>query len=490
MKTRLLLSVFVSIFLLSQSSCYFMRKSAGGGQIGDIPARAINPADIALPPGYKIEPVAKGLTFPSAVAMDDQGRLYVIETGYSYGEVWQFPKLLRINGDGSATTIATGDKNGPWNGMTFYKGSFYIAEGGQADGGKILKVGLDGKIQALVSGLPSVGDHHTNGPVIKDGYVYFGQGTATNSGVVGSDNADFGWLKRKSDFHDIPCKDITLAGQNYTSDNVLTDAAGDIATTGAFLPFGTPSTPGQVIKGKVPCNGSIMRVPLEGGKPEMVAWGLRNPFGVAVSPDGKLYTAENGYDDRGSRPVWGAADVLYEIENGKWYGWPDFSAGDNMTTPPKKESEEYKPPRKGDVLPVMKNYPNDPPRPIATLGVHSSSNGMDFSSNDAFGYAGEVFIAQFGDMSPKVGKVLAPVGFKVVRVNPRNGVIHDFAVNNSKKNGPASWVDGGGLERPLSVKFSPDGMSLYIVDFGIMKVTENGPEPQTGTGVIWRVIKR
>jgi glucose/arabinose dehydrogenase len=467
-----------------------MRKSDGGGQIGAIPPRSVNTADIALPPGYKIEMVAQGLTFPSAVALDDQGRLYVIETGYSYGEVWEVPKLLRINANGATTTIATGDKNGPWNGMVYHKGSFYIAEGGQADGGKILKVGMDGKMQTLVSDLPSVGDHHTNGPAIKDGYIYFGQGTATNSGVVGPDNAEFGWLKRNKDFHDIPCKDITLAGQNYTTDNVLTEAPGDKATTGAFLPFGTPSSPGQVIKGKVPCNGSIMRIPLEGGKPEMVAWGLRNPFGVAVSPDGKLFTAENGYDDRGSRPVWGAADVLYEVESGKWYGWPDFSAGDNMSTSPKKVSEEYKPPKKGDVFAVMKNYPHDPPRPVATFGVHSSSNGLDFSRNESFGYSGEIFVAQFGDMSPKVGKVLAPVGFKVVRVNPRNGVINDFAVNKGKKNGPASWIGGRGLERPVSVKFSPDGMSLYIVDFGIMKVTDKGPEPQTGTGVIWRVTKR
>lgn len=467
-----------------------MRKSAGGGQIKDIPPRTINTADIAVPPGYKIEMVAHGLTFPSAVAFDDVGKLYVIETGYSYGEVWQFPRLLRINGNGATTTIATGEKNGPWNGMVYHKGSFYIAEGGQADGGKILKVTPDGKMQALVSDLPSVGDHHTNGPIVKDGYIYFGQGTATNSGVVGPDNADFGWLKRKRDFHDIPCKDITLTGQNYTSDNVLTDDPNDKATTGAFLPFGTPSSAGQVIKGKVPCNGAIMRIPLEGGKPEVVAWGLRNPFGVAVSPEGKLYTAENGYDDRGSRPIWGAADVLYEVEEGKWYGWPDFSAGDNMTTSPKRESEEYEPPNESKVMPVMKAYPNDPPRPIATLGVHSSSNGLDFSRSQTFGHVGEVFIAQFGDMSPKVGKTLAPVGFKVVRVNPRNGVIHDFAVNNAKKNGPASWVGSGGLERPVSVKFSADGNALYVVDFGIMKVTEKGPEPQVGTGVIWKITKQ
>lgn len=486
---KVLFSVIALSVLLVQSGCYKMRKSAGGGQIKTIPARTVNAGDIALPPGYKIEMVAQGLTFPSAAAFDNKGDLYVIETGYSYGEVWQYPKLLRINPGGGTTTIATGEKNGPWTGLYYHGGNFYVSEGGQAEGGKILKITPEGKISTLVADLPSIGDHHTDALVIKDGYIYFGQGTATNSGVVGPDNADFGWLKRHKDFHDIPCKDITLIGQNYTSDNVLTDDPNDKVTTGAFLPFGTPSTPGQVIKGKVPCNGSIMRIPLAGGKPEMVAWGLRNPYGLAVSPEGTLYVAENGYDDRGSRPVWGAADVLYEVVPGKWYGWPDFSAGDNMTASPKKESEEYEAPGKGNLLPVVKDHPNIPPRPAAVFGVHSSSNGLDFSTSDAFGHKGELFVAQFGDMAPTVGKVLAPVGFKVVRVNTRNGVIHDFAVNRSKKNGPASWVGGSGLERPLSVKFTPDGRELYVVDFGILKMTKEGPEPQTGTGVIWKITR-
>jgi hypothetical protein len=52
-----------------------------------------------------------------------------------------------------------------------------------------LRIDLHGSIMPLVEGLPSLGDHHTDGPVIgPDGFLYFGQGTATNS-VVGEDNA-------------------------------------------------------------------------------------------------------------------------------------------------------------------------------------------------------------------------------------------------------------------------------------------------------------
>lgn len=486
MKTTLILA----LLLLSLLSCYRMRKSAGGGQIKGIPGRTITTADIALPPGYKIEAVASGFTFPSAAVMDDKGDLYVIETGYSYGEVWTAPKLIRVTGNGNKETVATGTKNGPWNGVTYYKGNFYIAEGGEMEGGKILKVSPGGTITPLASDLPSVGDHHTNGPVVKDGFIYFGQGTATNSAVVGPDNAEFGWLKRKPGFHDVPCKDIVLAGENYTTENTVTSNPDDKATTGAYLPYGTPSSPGQVIKGAVPCSGAILRIPLEGGTPTLVAWGLRNPFGLAVSPDGKLYATENGYDERGSRPVWGAADVLWEIETGAWYGWPDYSAGENITAPPKKKSKEFKPPNSKVPRPLLQQYPGTPPQPKAVLGVHASANGFDFSRNTTFGHVGEAFIAEFGDMAPTAGKVLAPVGFKVVRVDVQSGVIHDFAVNKHKKNGPASWYGGGGLERPVSAKFSPDGTALYIVDFGIMKMTEQGPQPQPGTGVVWKISRK
>jgi hypothetical protein len=479
---KLFLYICASFLLVN---CYRMRKSNGGGQIESIQQRRINAQDIALTSGYKIEPVVSGLSFPTAVAFDDEGTLYVIEAGYSYGEVWGEPKLLRVDANGKTTTIAKGSRNGPWTGITWYNGAFYVAEGGEMEGGKILKVTKDGTITPLVTDLPSVGDHHTNGPVIKDGYIYFGQGTATNSGVVGEDNKNFGWLLRKKDFHDIPCKDIYLNGQNYTSANVLTDDANDQASTGAFVPFGTTTTQGQVIKGMVPCTGAILRMPLAGGATEVVAWGLRNPFGLAFSNDGRLFATENGYDERGSRPVWGSGDVLWEIKQGTWYGWPDFSAGK-----PISNDEEFKSPKSEYVKPLLQIYPGMPPKPAAIFGVHSSSNGIDFSRNAEFGFQAEAFVAQFGDMAPGAGKVLSPVGFKIIRVNIDNGVVRDFAVNKGKRNGPATWLGAGGLERPVSVKFDLSGKALYVVDFGIMKTTEQGPQPQINTGMIWRITKQ
>lgn len=476
-----LMAVVAAIATIPISGCYGLQPSRGGGQTDFVPPRKIAAADVVVPEGYRVDVVATGLTFPTGVAFDDQGRPHVVEAGYSYGEVWTTPRLIRIETDGSLTPIASGDRNGPWTGVAFAKGSFYIAEGGEFEGGKILKVNPDGQISALIDGLPTMGDHHTNGPAIgPDGALYFGLGTATNSGVVGEDNAQFGWLKRKPDFHDVPCEDVKLTGRTFVSANPL--SRDGEARTGAFVPFGQTTTPGQTIKGSVPCSGAILRMPISGGEPELVAWGFRNPFGLAFSPQGRLYVTENGYDDRGNRPAWGTADVLWEVIPGKWYGWPDFSGGqalnDKQFTPPNGKPLEF----------VLSEHPNEPPKPVATLGVHSSSNGLDFARSD-FGYEGQAFIAQFGDQAPTVGKVLSPVGYKVVRVDTNTGAVHDFAANAGPVNGPASKVGGGGLERPVAVRFDPAGRSLYIVDFGVMLQSEKGSMPQKQTGVLWRVTK-
>ncbi len=104
----------LAIALLFASGCYAIIPSNGGGKTSFQPPRRINAADIALPPNYRIEPVAVGLTFPSGITFDENGRPYVVETGYSYGEVWSVPRLLRIESDGRVTEVAKGEKNGPW----------------------------------------------------------------------------------------------------------------------------------------------------------------------------------------------------------------------------------------------------------------------------------------------------------------------------------------------------------------------------------------
>jgi glucose/arabinose dehydrogenase len=53
------------------------------------------------------------------------------------------------------------------------------------------------------------------------------------------------------------------------------------------------------------------------------------------------------------------------------------------------------------------------------------------------------------------------------------------------------YVATAGPKRPVDVRFSRDGESLYVVDFGAMAVIKTAigpvPRPFPNTGAIWRI---
>ena len=42
-------------------------------------------------------------------------------------------------------------------------------------------------------------------------------------------------------------------------------------------------------------------------------------------------------------------------------------------------------------------------------------------------------------------------------------------------------------ERPVAVRFSPDGHALYVVDFGVMTTRNGDVASYPETGVVWRI---
>src|SRR5262245_10919593 len=98
-----------------------------GPPVEEFSARRVRASDITVPSGYTIEPIAAGLTFPTGVALDEQGRVYVTEAGYSYGEIWGQARLVRIEADGQVAVVATGS-HPPWNGVDYADGAFFVAE--------------------------------------------------------------------------------------------------------------------------------------------------------------------------------------------------------------------------------------------------------------------------------------------------------------------------------------------------------------------------
>jgi glucose/arabinose dehydrogenase len=298
---------------------------------------------------------------------------------------------------------------------------------------------------------------------------------------VGADNFGFEWLPKFPDVCDVPAKDIKLAGRNYEARNVLKDVREKVQT-GAFVPFGTPTSPGQVIKGNVKCNGSILRCDPDGSNLEVVAWGLRNPYSVAFNEEGKLFATEHGMDERGARYVVDDPDDFYEIKEGEWYGWPDFASGIRLDDPYWGEGGHGR-------EPVLAEFPNPyPPKPFVSFQTHVAANGFDFCRKPDFGFEGDAFVACFGDLAPitTITKAVTPMGYKVVRVDMESGRVFDFAVN--RMTGPASKLPHEGFERPSHCQFGPDG-HLYIVDFGIIHIApeRGGIREQIGTGSLWRI---
>jgi len=443
-------------------------------------SRGYNPKDILLPQGYVAEVASSGLNEPVHCCFDDEGNCYVVECGHKIDSI---PRILKIDprtGDQQTFFTFPEDqwmKVGAVTGACWHKGYLYVM-----NTNTLLRIGSDGKAEAILTGLPGRGDHQANYPVIgPDEKIYFGVGSATNCGVVGADNFAYEWLPQNPDACDVPAQDITLVGRNYKFRNVLGDIR-ETVETGAYVPFGTSTSVGQVIKGNTKCTGAILRCNLDGSNLEVVAWGLRNPYGIAFHQDGRLFATEHGMDERGARYVFNDPDDFYEIKQGEWYGWPDFASGVRLDDPYWGEGGH------GREL-VLAEFPNpDPPKPLVSFQTHVGSNGVDICRNSEFGFDGNAFVALFGDIAPvtTVSKAIFPAGFKVVRVDVETGQVFDFAVN--KIAGPASKLPHEGFERPSHCQFGPDG-NLYVVDFGTVRIApeRGGIRMQLGTGTLWRI---
>lgn len=437
------------------------------GDIGK--KRKIKPEDIALPQGYKVDVFAEGLTTPINLIISDNGEMFLADSGVISGS----GKVLKLI-NGRFQVIAEGF-NPPLTGITYYNGDIYVAHRGF-----ITAVKPNGNKVDILSGLPSWGDHHNNRVVFGiDGKMYFGQGTATNSGVVGKDNE--GWVKKYPFFHDYPGSAIQLTGYNFISENFLSNAVNDSTLTGAYVPFGVSNRPGEVINGIVRASGSILCANPDGSNLELLAWGLRNPFRMKFDRYNRLFSTNHGMDVRGSRPVDNSPDEFHLVQGGAWYGWPDYTGGKPVTLP------DFKPENWPQPNFLLSYHPMTPPRPLATFASHSAIMGFDFSYTTTFGNIGDVYIAEFGSEAPETtgGKPLPDVGHRVSRIDMRTGQIYTFAINKSGY--AASYTNSGGFERPIDIIFGPDNV-MYIVDFGMFEENGgNGNIPETG--VIWRITR-
>jgi len=121
--------------------------------------------------------------------------------GYSYGEVWTVPRLLRIQPGGEATVVASGGKNGPWTAVTHHEApSMWLKAGTGREAASFVSRRAE-KSPFWVKRSAQSGRSPYERCDRRAGWVaLFQPGTSTNSGLVGEDNARFGWLKRYLSF--------------------------------------------------------------------------------------------------------------------------------------------------------------------------------------------------------------------------------------------------------------------------------------------------
>jgi hypothetical protein len=407
-----------------------------------------------------------------------------------------------------------------------------LQHNGQNNSSRITTVNpMTGVVTPFITNLPT-GDHPTEQLAFRgDGWIYWSQGSTTNSGVVGLDN---GGGQNQSG---TPCQDITLSQNVFSSGNGV--------FTSGYSPFGVQQ-PGATIKaffnsftGQVRqgvCDGAILRAQLSNpSNIQAFSWGYRNPYAIRFPPvghplDGGILAAMDGADERGARPSNNAPDEFHlgrQNPDGSpdYHGWPDryggIPASQAVYNPIGGPSDDVCPPpfdqatcvanlkAAGDIPigDVLAGPPQQITEPLAHEGADSSFTGIDFVP-DAFvtdpvkpGAALYSLEGDFGysppnatDPAPEIGHEVKLINFNQVPGSPLALRIQNFARNST---GDQAFVTNiNGFNRPTNIKFGPDGCA-YVVDYGAVRDlgsdsrfvgAANGTLVQIpGTGVIWKI---
>jgi glucose/arabinose dehydrogenase len=529
--------------------------------------------DIVVPKGFKVEVFARDLNMPTDIAFvgnKDRFHVVVLESGTGLPSqcndntkvpgVAKFapnnpftPDLLIFDQDGRriagplAKPTATGggfQPDGPAIGLAFERdfqgGTLFATDSNQGvrgargaanDSSRVLKIGLpSGTVTPLITKLPT-GDHPTEQIVVKDGWLYWSQGSTTNSGVTGHDNGG------GDNQHEIACQDITLSDSIFDSGDGHKQSgysAHNQLRQGAKVPAFEGTQKGM-------CSGAILRAKISNPQNtvEPVAWGFRNPYGIRFSPAdhplrGQLLISENGEDERGARPVNNSPDRLAVARQNpdgtpEWHGWPDrfgFLDSTQAVFNPVGGPADDNPAAAGNpVLPVLAFPPQPPVAPLALEPADVAAVGLDFAPQAFVGGVVKkhaVLLSREGDFGfstkngdPILGHDIELINF-TSQSNPNELQMSRFAFNcpqgrqgHNPDGSPTcevhsnqAFTDGlRGINRPTTLKFGPDG-AAYLVDYGAVRdfgrsvpaslfaVPADAPLVQIpGTGTIWKISR-
>lgn len=336
---------------------------------------------ITITNNLQVKLIHKGLKSATSFTAGENGEYYV-----SYKNRIQF-----ISETGKSYDVLK-DESMDISDMEYYKGELYLASGM-----KVLKFNPRTKEEStLLGGLPNLGDYNKSVLKIYNDCLYISVSSNTNSGVCGSDNT---WIAKYPYGHDITPKDIILKGINYGQEK-----------TGSFCAYKTMNVQKQIVPGHFPGNGTIVVYNLKNKSADTFAWGIRNITGMDINNEGRIFAGVGGMEDRGLRPIIGDSDYIYEIKKNTWYGWPDFSGGDPVTSPRFNKSKS------NNVGYILENHPTE--TPPAPLYQHSSLGKLYGIAIDKHGYLGDISNIYFSDSEENaiysIGKSIIPV--KIARL--------------------------------------------------------------------------
>ena len=526
--------------------------------------------DINVAPGFTVSVFASNLNMPTGIAFSgnkNKFEVYVLESGHGLpsrcNEQGSFgsgafdpanpftPDILVFDQNGKKIRGPLGKPTSNGGGFQpagpavdiafergFQGGRLFASDsnqathgGGQNSSSRIVTVDPNvGTVTPFISGLPT-GDHPTEQLAFKNGWIYWSQGSTTNSGVVGLDNN--GGLNQP----DIPCQNIQL------SQNVFPSSLSPFTATSGYSPFGvqakgatvpafkntqdpTKSRPGV-------CDGATLRAKLNNPNTiQPVGWGHRNGYAIRFAPDdhplgGQLLVGEDGADERGARPSNGAPEVLsVDQQNADgtpvYHGWPDrygfLAASQAVFNPVGGASDDLcvfdagnapsfcTPASLANILKfdvpiadVLAFPPAPIVAPLALEAADSSYTGIDFVP-DSF-VAGPVqrgaalysLEGDFGFSPPNATPPAPEVGHEVKLMNfnqaghegqdqdqgaPLSISFENFARNNTGDQAFISAAHPAGFNRPTNVRFGPDGCA-YVVDYGAVRDPGGGPGGDT-----------
>lgn len=482
---------------------------------------------VEYPTGMLLQTVAEGFTAATALAVDPEGRVYVADRGSRGREV----RISRIDpATGERVEVYPVDRRplfglfdsrfrlyGPVGGMAFRNGELFVSARDANADGLIVAFSLADwhaempPMRTVVGELPARGDHGVTdiGLHPTTGRLYFGLGSATNSGVVGVDNWSVGWLKQHAGFHDRPLVDLKIGGYRFdTEDPAAGPLNPDKVNTGPFNPFRRSNQRIEAAEGGKP-TAAIYSVDPLGGDLRVEAHGLRHPRGLAFNEFANLYAANQGMELRGTRPVKDDPDAIVRVPlaaslgslaaapPATWFGWPDYSADLMSIT----ESRFQPPPsflgRTGytELSPLIDYRETDLevadretlltavfPSLSGAAGMAFVPDGADAALSD---YEGMLVVALHGDRAPFATselKLVEPIGYKVVIVDPGRRLVRDFIYNIAPRRGDGPQM----LNRPIDVAFAPDG-SMYLLDMGQMRLRDGSERFKPGTGRLYRL---